>query len=111
MVGVGWACTCSSIFILVKQVYFNTVRTFVLSFGHSSPVTTQMCTCYGSFCVKTKGVTYERVHTGIDLYMCVHIIQRYDDTMREKGGEGGRKGYICIKIYRVGPFLSAVLFL
>jgi len=47
-----------------------------------------MCTCYGSFCVKTKGVTYERVHTGIDLYMFVHIIQRYDDTMREKGGEG-----------------------
>jgi len=57
-------------------------------FCHSSPVTTQMCTCYGSFRVMVKGFTYERVHTDIVLYMCVHIIQRYDDTMREKGGEG-----------------------
>ena len=49
-----------------------------------------MCTCYGSFRVKAKGVTSERVHTDIGLYMCAHIIQiqRYDDTMREKGGEG-----------------------
>ena len=46
-----------------------------------------MCTCYCSFRVKTKGVTYERVHTDIDLCMCVHIIQRYDATMREKGEE------------------------
>jgi len=48
-----------------------------------------MCTCYGSFREKAKGVTYERVHTDVGLYMCVHIIQRYDDTMREnQGGEG-----------------------
>jgi len=38
--------------------------------------------------VKVKGVTYERVHTGIGLYTCVYIIQRYDDAMREKGREG-----------------------
>jgi len=44
-----------------------------------------MCTSYGSFRVKAKGVTYERVHTDIGLYMRVHIIQRYDDTMKEKG--------------------------
>jgi len=73
-----------------------------------------MCTCYGSFRVKAKGVTYERVHTDIGLFMCVHIIQRYDDAMREKGGEGreGKERDIYIyKIYRVGPLLSAVLFL
>jgi len=50
----------------------------------------------------------------IGLYMCVHIIQRYDDTMREKGGEGRerreRDTYIN-QIYRVGPLLSAVLYL
>ena len=34
-----------------------------------------------------EGVTYERLHTEIGLYMCVHIIQRYDDTMKEKGEE------------------------
>jgi len=64
--------------------------------------------------VKAKGVTYERVHTDIGLFMCVHIIQRYDDAMREKGGEGreGKERDIYIyKIYRVGPLLSAVLFL
>jgi hypothetical protein len=38
--------------------------------------------------VKAKGVIYERVHTDIDLYMRVHIIQRYDDAMKEKGEEG-----------------------
>ena len=42
--------------------------------------------------------------------MCVHIIQRYDDTMKEKGGEGRerkeREIYIY-KIYRVGSLLSA----
>ena len=27
----------------------------------------------------------------IGLYMCVHIIPRYDDTMKEKGGEGRKK--------------------
>jgi len=57
-----------------------------------------------------KGVTYERVHIDIGLYMCVHIIQRYDDAMKEKGGEGRerkeRDMYIY-KIYRVGPLLSA----
>ena len=36
-----------------------------------------MCTCYGNFRVKAKGVTYERVHTDIGVYMRVHIIQRY----------------------------------
>ena len=46
--------------------------------------------------------------------MCVHIMQRYDDAMKEKGGEGRERKErdICIyKIYRVGPLLSAVLFL
>ena len=57
-------------------------------FWHSSPVPTQMCTCYGSLSVEAKGVTFERVHTDMGLYMCVHIIQRYDDAMKEKGGEG-----------------------
>ena len=52
---------------------------------------TQMCTCYGSFRVKAKGVTYERVHNNIGLYMRVHIIKRYDDTMKEKGKRGGRE--------------------
>ena len=42
-----------------------------------------MCTCYASFRVKAKGVIYERVHTDIGVYMRVHIIQRYDDTMKE----------------------------
>jgi len=73
-----------------------------------------MCTCYGSFRVKAKGVTYERVHTDIGLYMCVHIFQRYDDTMREKGGEGRERkerDIYVYKIYRIGPLLSAVLFL
>jgi len=37
--------------------------------------------------VKAKGVIYERVHTDIGLYMRVHIIQRYDDDMQEKGEE------------------------
>ena len=50
-----------------------------------------MCTCYDSFRVKAKGVTYERVHTDIGLYMRVHIIQRYDDTMKEKGEEEGER--------------------
>jgi len=57
-----------------------------------------MCTCYDSFRVKAKGVTYERVHTDIGLYMRVHIIQRYDDTMKEKGEkEEETKRYICIR--------------
>ena len=68
-----------------------------------------MCTCYGSFRVKAKGVIYERVHTDIGVYMRVHIIQRYDDTMKEKGEEE-RKGYRYIKSTG-GPPLSAVLFL
>jgi len=64
--------------------------------------------------VKAKGVTYERVHTNIGLYMCVHIIQRYDDAMREKGEEGRERkerDIYIFKIYRIGPLLSAVLFL
>ena len=48
-----------------------------------------MCPCYGHFRVKAKGVIYERVHTDIGVYMLVHIIQRYDDTMKEKGEEEG----------------------
>jgi len=46
--------------------------------------------------------------------MCVHIIQRYDDVMREKGEEGRERkerDTYMYKIYRVGPLLSAVLFL
>ena len=46
-----------------------------------------MCTCYDSFRVKAKGVTYERVHTDIGAYMRVHII----DTMKEKGEEEGER--------------------
>jgi len=57
-----------------------------------------MCLCYGSFRVKAKGVIYERVHTDIGVYMRVHIIQRYDDTMKEKGEEEGERKErdICI---------------
>ena len=50
-----------------------------------------MCTSYGSFRVKAKGVTYERVRTDIGLYMRVHIIQRYNDTMKEKREEEGER--------------------
>ena len=46
-----------------------------------------MCTCYGSFRVKAKGVIY----ADIGLYMRVHIIQRYDDTIKEKGEEEGER--------------------
>jgi len=41
--------------------------------------------------VKAKGVIYERVHTDIGVYMRVHIIQRNDDTMKEKGEEEGER--------------------
>ena len=58
---------------------------------HSSPVTIQMCTYYASFRLKAKGVIYERVHTDIGVYMRVRIIQRYDDTMKEKGEEEGER--------------------
>ena len=68
MVGVWWACTCSSIFVLVQPAHFNTTRTFVSSFFAFKSRNYTMCTCYGSFCVKAKGVTYERVHTDIGLY-------------------------------------------
>ena len=50
-----------------------------------------MCPYYGRFRVKAKGVIYERVHTDIGVYMRVHIIQRYDDTMKEKGEEEGER--------------------
>ena len=60
-----------------------------------------MCTYYGSLRVKAKGDIYERLHTDIGLYMRVHIIQRYDDTMKEKGEkEEETKRYICIRSLR-----------
>jgi len=70
-----------------------------------------MCTFYGSFRVKVKGVTYERVHTDIGLYMRVHIIQRYDDAMKEKGEEGRerKKGIYIYKIYRWDPPVCGVV--
>jgi len=37
--------------------------------------------------VKAQGATYKRVHVDIALYMRVHIIQRYNDAMKEKGEE------------------------
>jgi len=37
----------------------------------------------------------------IGLYMCVHIIQRYDDTMKEKGGEGRERKERDICIYNL----------
>ena len=45
----------------------------------------------------------------IGLHMCVHIILRYNDTMKERGGRGGRgkKGIYIYMIYRVDLFLSA----
>ena len=57
-----------------------------------------MYPCYGRFRLKAKGVIYERVHTDIGLYMRVHIIQRYDDTMKENGEEEGERKErdICI---------------
>jgi len=42
--------------------------------------------------------------------MCVHIIQRYDDAMKEKGRKGRERKERDIhvyKIYRVGPLLFA----
>ena len=45
----------------------------------------------------------------IGLHMSVHIIPRYDDTMKARGGGGGRgkKGIYIYMIYRVDPLLSA----
>jgi len=45
----------------------------------------------------------------IGLHMCVHIIPRYDDTMKERGVGGGRgkKGIHIYIIYRVDSLLSA----
>jgi len=60
-----------------------------------------MCTSYGSFRVKAKGVTYERVRTDIGLYMRVHIIQRYNDTMKEKGEEERERKERDIYIYKL----------
>ena len=60
-----------------------------------------MYTYYGSFRVKAKGVIYERVHTDIGLCMRVHIIQRYDDTMKEKGEEEGKRKERDIHIYNL----------
>ena len=60
-----------------------------------------MCPCYGSFRVKAKGVIYERVQTDIGVYMRVHIIQRYDDTMKEKGEDEGERKERDIYIYKI----------
>ena len=70
-----------------------------------------MYPCYGRFRVKAKGVIYERVHTDIGLYMRVHIIQRYDDTMKEMGKREGRgkKGIYIYKIYRWPPPVCGVV--
>ena len=84
-------CTCSLIFVLVWPVHFSTARTFVLSFLAFKSRNYTNVHFYGSFRVKAKGVIYERVHTDIGLYMRVHIIQRYDDTMKEKGEEEGER--------------------
>ena len=44
--------------------------------------------------------------------MRVHIIQRYDDTMKEKGEEEGERKERDIYVKSTGdPLLSAVLFL
>jgi len=91
MVGVGWSYICSSIFVLVWPAHLNTARTFVLSFLAFKSRNYTMCPCYGRFRVKAKGVIYERVHTDIGVYMRVQIIQRYDDTMKEKGEEEGER--------------------
>ena len=48
-----------------------------------------------------KGVTYQRVHTDIDLYMRVHVIQRYDDAMKVKGEEGRERKERDIYIYNL----------
>ena len=62
--------------------------------------------------MKAKGVIYERVHTDIGVYMRFHIIQRYDDTMKEKGEEEGERKERDIYVKSTGdPLLSAVLFL
>jgi len=37
----------------------------------------------------------------IGLYMCVHIILRYDDTMKEQGGEGRKRKQRDIYIYNL----------
>ena len=48
--------------------------------------------------MKAKGVTYERVQTDKGIYMRVRIIQRYDDTMKEKGEEEGERKEMDIYI-------------
>ena len=50
-----------------------------------------MCTCYGSFRVKAKGARMREVVMILAMYMCAHVIQRYDDTMIENGGEGRKR--------------------
>ena len=93
MVGVGWAYICSSILVLVWPAHLNTSRTFVLSFLAFKSRNYTNVPLKGRFRVKAKGVIYERVHTDIGVYMRVHIIQRYDDTMKEKGEEEGERKY------------------
>ena len=89
MVGVGWACTCSSIFVLVWPAHFNTARTFVLIFLAFKSRNYTNGPLLWQFPCEGERVIYERVHTDIGVYMRVHIIQRYDDTMKEKGEEEG----------------------
>ena len=51
--------------------------------------------------MKAKEVIYERVHTDICVYMRIHIIQRYDDTIKEKGEEEGERKERDIYIYNL----------
>ena len=69
-----------------------------------------MCTFYGSFRVKAKGVIYERVHTDIG---CVFILYRDMMIPRKRRGKRKGRGKKGIYIYKStgGPLLSAVLFL
>ena len=75
--------------MIVWPAHLNTACTFVFSFlaFKSRNYTNVPLLCR----VKAKGVIYERVHTDIGVYMRVHIIQRYHDTMKEKGEEEGER--------------------
>ena len=51
--------------------------------------------------MKAKGVIYDGVHTDIGVYMRVHIIQRYDDTMKEKAEEERERKERDIYVYNL----------